>query len=56
MHVANSLSSRLLPGIPFVESPLFSASINEIGLTDIEKDIAVQLNENGFAVFDFPDL
>jgi hypothetical protein len=50
-----TISQRLLPGLPLVESPLFSRSIDDMGLTTVERDIAVQLNERGFAVFDFPD-
>ena len=34
---------------------LFQASLPEMELTDLERDVAVQLNERGFAVFDFPD-
>lgn len=46
---------RLLPGVPLVESPLFAASIDTMGLTEAERDIAIQLNTRGFAVLDFPD-
>lgn len=48
-------SSELLPGVPLIESPLFHLSIDNMELTDQERDIAVQLNEHGYAVFDFPD-
>jgi hypothetical protein len=50
-----SLSERLLPGVPIVESLLFAASVDDLGLTNQERDVACQLNENGFAVLDFPD-
>lgn len=50
-----SLSSRLLPGVPLVESPLFSSALDEMNLEDSERDIAIQLNARGYAVFDFPD-
>lgn len=45
----------LLPGIPLVESPLFAANVDAMGLTDTERGIAISLNEKGFAVIDFPD-
>lgn len=50
-----SLTSRLLPGIPPVESPLFHQSLDELGLSPQERDVALQLNECGYAVIDFPD-
>jgi hypothetical protein len=53
--LAKTLSQRILPGIPVVESPLFGPSLDEMGLSPTERAIAVQLNEQGFAVFDFPD-
>lgn len=49
------LSLRLLPGVPLVESPLFAQSLDAMGLSDAERDIAVQLNTRGYAVLDFPD-
>lgn len=49
------ISSRLLPGVPLVESPLFAASLAAMGLNEAERDIAVQLNTRGYAVLDFPD-
>ena len=50
-----TVSQKLLPGVPLVESMLFQASIDDMGLSNAERDIAIQLNEQGFAVFDFPD-
>ena len=50
-----TVSQKLLPGVPLVESMLFSASVDDMGLSNTERDIAIQLNERGFAVFDFPD-
>ncbi|HTM80550.1 phytanoyl-CoA dioxygenase family protein [Asticcacaulis sp.] len=50
-----SLTQQLLPGVPNVESLLFNASLADMGLTDLERDIAIQLNTQGYAVFDFPD-
>ncbi len=50
-----SLSSRLLPGVPLVESPLFRLSLDEMELSNYERDVAIQLNERGYAVIDFPD-
>ncbi|MCW2338526.1 hypothetical protein M2337_002759 [Sphingobium sp. B2D3A] len=45
----------LLPGIPLVESPVFPDIIDKMGLDDHEREIAIALNQNGFAVIDFPD-
>lgn len=50
-----TLAQRLLPGVPIVESPLFAQSIDDMGLTPAERDIAIQLHERGYATFDFPD-
>jgi hypothetical protein len=55
MGAAVSISERLLPGVPVVESMLFDASIDDLDLTPAEREIAVQLHENGFAILDFPD-
>ena len=52
---APPLSSRLLPGVPLVESPLFTKSLDAMALSPFERDIALQLNARGYAVFDFPD-
>ncbi len=49
------LSAQLLPGVPLVESPLFAASIDAMGLSASERDIALQLHTRGYAVLDFPD-
>ncbi len=43
------------PGIPLVESPVFTAEIERMDLSAGERDIAVALNRDGYAVFDFPD-
>lgn len=53
--MAKTLSQRILPGVPVVESILFGPSLDEMGLSPAEREIAIQLNEQGFAVFDFPD-
>lgn len=45
----------VLPGVPLVESPLFHALIDDIDLTPAERRIAIDLNERGYAVLDFPD-
>jgi hypothetical protein len=50
-----ALSRDLLPGIPLVESPLFAQSLDQIGLSEVERGIAKTLNERGYAVIDFPD-
>jgi hypothetical protein len=44
-----------MPGVPIVESLLFDLSVDDMDLSNVERDIAVQLNERGYAVFDFPD-
>ncbi|WP_421738821.1 phytanoyl-CoA dioxygenase family protein [Caulobacter sp.] len=50
-----TVSQDLLPGVPLVESWLLKASLDQMGLTAIERNIALQLHEQGFAVLDFPD-
>lgn len=43
------------PGLPLIESPLFSLPGDAQNLTAQEARIAVDLNEKGYAVLDFPD-
>jgi hypothetical protein len=43
------------PGIPLIESPLFALQRGGMGLTAEEERIAIDLNERGYAVLDFPD-
>lgn len=50
-----TLSAGLLPGLPLIESPLFKQSLDEMGLSPEEREIALQLHERGYAVIDFPD-
>jgi len=50
-----TLNQQVLPGFPLIESPLFSMSLDGSGLDDAERAVASQLNQNGFAVIDFPD-
>lgn len=45
-----------LPGLPLVESPLFPALLTAQGMDADEERIAASLHENGYAVFDFPDV
>jgi hypothetical protein len=45
----------LFPGVPLIESPLFKAQLDAMGLTENERDIALRLNRDGYAVIDFPD-
>lgn len=45
-----------LPGIPLIESPLFASLKENLDMTSDELAIANNLNINGFAVFEFPDL
>ncbi|MBT2187498.1 phytanoyl-CoA dioxygenase family protein [Sphingobium sp. H33] len=49
------MSQTVFPGVPFIESPLFEIDLPNSSLNATEREIAVQLNRNGFAVFDFPD-
>jgi len=46
---------NIFPGLPLIESPLFPALKAEWGLSAEEEQIADDLHEKGFAVFDFPD-
>lgn len=48
-------AASLLPGVPLIESPLFAAVVEDMPLTAEERGIARSLNENGYAVLDFPD-
>lgn len=50
-----SSGRHLLPGVPLIESPLFDSQLDLMGLSQIERNLAVQLNRNGYAVIDFPD-
>jgi len=50
-----SLSDRLFPGTPRIESPVFDADLDHFGLTDAERETAIALNRRGYAVIDFPD-
>lgn len=45
-----------LPGLPLIESPLFPALLPELGLSEDEERIGLELHHRGYAVFDFPDL
>jgi hypothetical protein len=47
--------SRLLPGVPLVESPIFEAELDHMGLDEMERDVAIRLRRDGYAVIDFPD-
>lgn len=47
--------TSLMPGVPLVESPVFASLIESGGFESPDRDIALQLNERGFAVIDFPD-
>lgn len=45
----------IFPGIPLVESPIFFTEIDGMPLDEREKEIAIALNRDGYAVIDFPD-
>lgn len=46
---------NLFPGLPLIESPLFSKGKASLELTAEETRIATDLHEHGYAAFDFPD-
>lgn len=46
---------EILPGLPHVESPLFDQIVEELELTPVELQVAVDLHKRGYAVIDFPD-
>lgn len=43
------------PGVPLIESPVFGCEFPKMDLSPTEKEIAIALNRDGFAVIDFPD-
>lgn len=47
--------TSIFPGLPLIESPLFSIQKGSQGLTVEEDRIATDLHHKGYAVFDFPD-
>jgi ectoine hydroxylase-related dioxygenase (phytanoyl-CoA dioxygenase family) len=47
--------TQVLPGIPFVESPLFYQALDEAEFSHQERQAAIDLHERGYAVIDFPD-
>lgn len=47
--------TSLFPGVPLVESPVFKSVVDRMELSESERGIAVALNRDGFALFDFPD-
>ena len=50
-----SAVTNIFPGLPLIESPLFQKLKGSLGLTPQEEQIATDLHEKGYAVFDFPD-
>jgi hypothetical protein len=50
-----SSNNFFFSGIPLVESPLFDANLEAMGLDPTEREVAIQLNRRGYAVIDFPD-
>ena len=49
------MTASPFPGIPLVESPVFSAEIDRMALGEADRALAIALNRDGYAVFDFPD-
>lgn len=48
-------TNRILPGVPIIESPLFDEELANSQLSSEEREIAICLNRDGYAVIDFPD-
>lgn len=46
---------RLLPGVPWVESPFFSKILSELEIDDETRRIAIDIHLQGYAVVDFPE-
>lgn len=42
-------------GVPLIESPIFATEVERMNLAPHERELAIALNRDGFAVFDFPD-
>jgi hypothetical protein len=49
------MTASPFPGIPLIESPVFSADLERMALSAAERELAIALNRDGYAVFDFPD-
>ncbi|WP_454888174.1 phytanoyl-CoA dioxygenase family protein [Sphingobium herbicidovorans] len=49
------MNRRLFPGVPLIESPIFSLANLPADWSAEEMSLAHSLHENGFAVIDFPD-
>jgi hypothetical protein len=47
--------SRIFPGVPLIESPLFETELEQMELDPAQTKLAIDLNRDGYAVFDFPD-
>ncbi|MDP9056125.1 MAG: phytanoyl-CoA dioxygenase family protein [Pseudomonadota bacterium] len=47
--------SSPFPGIPLIESPVFGADLERMALSATDRELAITLNRDGYAVFDFPD-
>jgi hypothetical protein len=54
-HISMIYQSTLFPGVPLVESPLFESELDHMGLEQAERDVAIKLHRDGYAVIDFPD-
>ena len=53
--MGRAMAENPFPGIPLVESPIFGTEITRMPLSPEERAIAIALNRDGFALFDFPD-
>lgn len=47
--------SPLFPGVPLIESPLFESELSNLDFDAAEKEVAIKLHRDGYAVIDFPD-
>lgn len=55
LHGPMTRQHPIFPGVPLVESPIFFAELNHMQLDEQEREIAIALNRDGYAVIDFPD-
>lgn len=47
--------SSIFPGVPLIESPLFASELDRMELSPTQRQLAIDLNRDGYVVFDFPD-
>lgn len=47
--------TEIFAGMPRIESPAFEQELDHYGFNDAEREIAIRLNRDGYAVIDFDD-